>query len=184
VSSTANVNVPAQPGAHRPQLRLDPASQKLTPATNAVLENQTGGENQPNGVGNIFAITSQAQGILAKSKAPQSTFANYNLIGTVWMKANSYNLNSDQTSAIGSVTLANKTAETFVQAPKNTPMANVVNCFLCHNPTSYSFQTPPPAKLPNRLIALSHVLAAGSPYEVPNSISGQLLLRPDLFRRK
>jgi hypothetical protein len=180
----SQVNVPAQPGAHRPQLRLDPASQKLTPATNAVLENQTGGENQPNGVGNIFAITSQAQGILAKSKAPQSTFANYNLIGTVWMKANSYNLNSDQTSAIGSVTLANTTAETFVQAPKNTPMANVVNCFLCHNPTSYSFQTPPPAKLPNRLIALSHVLAAGSPYEVPNSISGQLLLRPDLFRRK
>jgi hypothetical protein len=58
-----------------------------------------------------------------------------------------------------------------------------VNCFFCHNAGSYSFQPPPPAKLTNRLIAISHVLAIGSPYEVPNSISGKLLLRP-AFRRK
>jgi len=179
----SEVNVAALPGANRPQLKLDPESQKLTPATNAVLENQTGGENQPNGVGNIFAITAQAQGFLSGLKGPQSTFANYSLDGTVWMLPNSYNLKSDQTSAVGSVSLANTTAETFVQNPNNTPITNVLNCFLCHNPTSYSFQTPPPAKLPNRLIALSHVLAAGSPYEVPNSISGRLLLRPDLFRK-
>jgi hypothetical protein len=30
----------------------------------------------------------------------------------------------------------------------------------------------------NRLVALSHVLSIGTPYEVPNSISGKLLLRP------
>ena len=52
------------------------------------------------------------------------------------------------------------------------------NCFLCHNPTSYSFQNPPPPKLANRLIAMSHVLSYGSPYEVPNLISGKLLLVP------
>ncbi|MGJ4950496.1 hypothetical protein [Bradyrhizobium sp. HKCCYLS20291] len=179
----SQVNVAAVPGANRPQLRLDPATQKLTPMTNVVLENQTGGENQPNGVGNIFAITAQAQGFLTKLKSPQSTFASYSLDGTVWMLPNSYNLKSDQTSAVGSVNLANATAETFVQQADNTPIKNVLNCFLCHNPTSYSFQDPPPAKLPNRLIALSHVLSVGSPYEVPNSISGKLLMRPDPFRK-
>jgi hypothetical protein len=42
-----------------PRLRLDPVRQKLTPITNVVLENQTGGENQMNGVGNIFAVNMQ-----------------------------------------------------------------------------------------------------------------------------
>jgi hypothetical protein len=166
-----------------PKLRLDDASQKLSPVTNAVLENQTGGENQPNGVGNIFAINSQAQGAVAKFKPPQSTFASYNLIGTVWMLPNTYSVTSNQTNAVGSVNLANATAETFVQNAKNTPISNVVNCFLCHNAQSYSFQTPPPPQLPNRRIAISHVLAIGSPYAVPNSISGNLLLVPQVRRR-
>lgn len=163
-----------------PKLRLDEASQKLSPVTNAVLENQTGGENQPDGVGNIFAINAQAQGAVAGFKPPQSTFASYNLIGTVWMLPNTYNVNSNQTNAVGSVDLANVTAETFVQNANNTPISGVVNCFLCHNAQSYSFQTPPPPQLPNRRIALSHVLAIGSPYEVPNSISGNLLLVPQV----
>lgn len=161
-----------------PALRLDATTQKLTPVTNVVLENQTGGENQPNGPSNIIAINGQAQSAVAAFPAPQSTFANYDLVGTVWMLPNSYNLNSDQTSAVGSVDLANATAETFVQNADNTPISGVLNCFLCHNAGSYSFQNPPPPKLPNRLVALSHVLAVGSPYEVPNSISGRLLLRP------
>ena len=164
-----------------PALRLDDTSQKITPVTNVVLENQTGGENQPNGVGNIFAINGQAQSYAAKFKpAAQAAFASYNLVGTVWMLPNTYSLTSDQTSAVGSVDLANATAETFVQNADNTPISGVVNCFLCHNAGSYSFQNPPPAKLPNRLIAISHVLAIGSPYEVPNSISGKLLLVPQV----
>jgi len=177
----SQVNIAVDP----PSLTLDAASQKLTPVTNVVLENQTGGENQiddkkqPIGVGNIFAIDAQAQSAVAAFKPPaQSVFANYALIGTVWMLPNSYNLKSNQTSAVGSVDLANGTAETFVQNANNTPISGVLNCFLCHNPTSYSFQPPPPAKLADRLVALSHVLAIGSPYEVPNSISGKLLLRP------
>ena len=105
----------------------------------------------------------------------------YSLDGTVWMLPNSYSPTSDQNSTVGSVDLANATAETFVQNPHNPGSKTVLNCFLRHNPTSYSFQTsPPPKLLPNRLIALSHVLAIGSPYEVPNSISHRLLLRPDL----
>jgi hypothetical protein len=43
----------------------------------------------------------------------------------------------------------------------------VQNCFMCHNATSYNFQNYPP-KLPSRLVAISHVLAVGSPYAVPN----------------
>ena len=170
----SQVNNAADP----PALKLDAATQKLTPVTNVVLENQTGGENQPNGVGNVIAINGQAQSAVTNMGAPQSVFANYNLIGTVWMLPNSYGLTSDQTSAVGSVDLANATAETFVQNADNTPISRVLNCFLCHNAGSYSFQNPPPPKLPNRLVAISHVLAVGSPYEVPNSISGRLLLRP------
>jgi hypothetical protein len=167
-----------------PALRLDDTSQKLTPVTNVVLENETGGENQPDGVGNVFAINSQAQGAVAKFTPPaQATFASYNLVGTVWMAPNTYSVTSDQTSAVGSVNLANATAETFFQNARNTPISGVVNCFFCHNAESYSFQPPPPAKLTNRLIAISHVLAIGSPYEVPNSISGKLLLTPQVRRR-
>jgi hypothetical protein len=175
----SQVNIAVDP----PALRLDATSQKITPVTNVVQENQTGGENQPNGVGNIFAINGQAKGTVSGFKPPQNVFGNYHLVGTVWMLPNSYNLKSNQTSAVGSVDLANSTAETFVQNADNTPISGVLNCFLCHNPTSYSFQTPPPAKLPNRLVALSHVLSIGTPYEVPNSISGKLLLRP-LIRGK
>jgi hypothetical protein len=178
----SEVNNAANPTSP-PILRLDDATQKLTPVTNVVLENQTGGENQPNGVGNVIAITAEAQSAVVKMGAPQSVFANYNLIGTVWMAPNSYTVKSDQTSAFGSVDLANATAETFFQNANNTPISGVVNCFFCHNAGSYSFQPPPPAQLTNRLIAISHVLAIGSPYEVPNSISGKLLLRPPLRRK-
>lgn len=163
----SQVNIAVDP----PSLTLDAASQKLTPVTNVVLENQTGGENQtddkkqPIRVDNIFAINAQAQSAVAAFEPPaQSVFANYALIGTVWMLPNSYNLKSNQTSAVGSVDLANGTAETFVQNANNTPISGVLNCFLCHNPTSYSFQTPPPAKLANRLVAscVGHRLALRS----------------------
>jgi hypothetical protein len=166
-TSFAQVNQPYTP----PSLTFNPATQRFSPPNNAVLENQTGGENQPNGPGNVLAVNSSGQSFLANEKAPQSVFANYNLIGTVWMAPNSYNTTSNQTNAVGSVNLANVTAETFVQVAQNTPIGNVQNCFLCHNATSYSFQSDPPP-LATRLIALSHVLGVGTPYAVPNAISG------------
>ena len=159
-----------------PQLTLDETTQKLSPVTNAVLENATGGENHPNGADNIKVINQQAKGSVANFPAPQRQFASYNLIGTVWMQPNSYNLQSDQNSATGSISLANVTAETFFQSAKNSPPNNVQNCFTCHNPTSYSFQQPPPAKLMPRLIALSHVLSYGTAYAVTNSVTGQTAL--------
>jgi len=119
-----------------------------------------------------MAVSSQGQNFLLNEKPPQSLFGNYFLGGTVWMAPGTFNLTSDQTDAVGSVNLANTTAETFVQNAKNTPISQVLNCFLCHNATSYSFQTPPPAKLPNRLVAVSHALAVGTDYAVPNAIVG------------
>lgn len=170
----SEVNIPVDP----PKLTLNPSTQKFTPVTNVVQENQTGGENQTDGAGNVLALNSQAQGFLAGLKSPQSTFANYNLIGTVWLAANSYNLTSNQSNAIGAVNLANTTMETFQQYPQNSPIIKVQNCFSCHNAVSFSSKSPPLAPIQPRLVALSHVLAEGTPYEVPNLISGKLPLKP------
>lgn len=156
-----------------PTLTFDLRTQRFAPINNVALENRTGGENQAGGPANVLSVNASGQTFLAGEPAPQSVFANYNLGGTVWMAPNSYNLNSNQTNAVGSVNLANTTAETFFQEARNQPMSNVQNCFTCHNPTSYSFQPSPPP-LANRLIALSHVLAYGSPYAVPNLITGRV----------
>lgn len=166
-TSFADVNQHVNP----PVLMLDEPAQKISPVTNVVLENQTGGENQPNGPGNIMALNGQSQSFLSGLRSPQSTFANYSLIGTVWMAPNSYNLKSDETNAVGSVNLANATAETFEQYPQNAPMKTVQNCFMCHNATSFSGT---PDNLPNRLIALSHVLAVATSYAVRNDIVGKV----------
>jgi hypothetical protein len=157
-----------------PLLTFNTATQRFSPVTNAVLENQTGGENQTDGPANVQSVSTQGQSTLAKEKGLQSVFANYYLVGTVWMLPNSYNLNSDQSSAVGSVNLANTTAETFQQYPSNADMSKVKNCFMCHNASSYSFQTPPPAQLKNRLVAISHALSVGTDYAVPNMISGNV----------
>lgn len=165
-------NLPSTDSTGKPTLNFDLATQRFSPVSNVVLANKTGSEtNSPNGPVNIANLNTSAQNFLSGLPAPQSAFANYNLIGTVWMEPNSYTLSSDQSNAVGSVNLANVTAETFVQRPmllpNNTNPAVVQNCFLCHNATSYNFQSYPP-KLPSRLIGISHVLAVGSPYAVPN----------------
>jgi hypothetical protein len=174
-TSYAQVNNPLSP----PQLTFNTATQRFAPVTNAVLENQTGGENQTNGPANVQSVSAQGQGFLAHEKGDKKVqpmqwiFSNYYLVGTVWMKPNSYNLNSDQSNAVGSVNLANTTAETFQQYPSNADMTKVKNCFMCHNASSYSFQSSPPP-LNNRLIAISHALSVGTDYAVPNMISGNV----------
>ena len=62
------------------------------------------------------------------SEEINTVFANYKLIGTVWMLANTLKPgdgNMDQ-QAIGSIDLANSTLETFVQGQGT-------NCFSCHS---------------------------------------------------
>jgi len=175
-TSYTQVNQPNPPGQGQkyipPQLWFNPGTQKFTPPTNAVQQNATGGENQAGGPANIAALNTGAQSFLAGEKAPQSNFANYHLVGTVWMLPNSYvlpaALTMNQNNAVGSISLANTTAETFVQG---TTGATFSNCFACHNPTSYNFQNPPPAQLASRRIAISHVLGVGSAYAVPNLLT-------------
>ena len=121
----------------------------------------------PDGPQNIMNLNAQGQSFLQNQKGSQTLFSNYNLIGTVWMLPNSYSTTSDQTDAVGTVNLANTTAETFVQQATNSNQQNVQNCFMCHNATSYSFQSYPPP-LATRRIAISHVLGEGTPYAVPN----------------
>lgn len=160
-------------------------SPSTSPGTNIVLANATGSEtNSPSGPANIAALNQSAQTFYAGLQTAQSTFANYFLVGTVWMAPNTYvatnpnvfSLNNN--NAFGSVNLANTTAETFFQVPHVSPSnavpsangSTMQNCFLCHNPTSFNFQTPPPAKLASRRIAISHVISANSPYAVQNQI--------------
>jgi hypothetical protein len=178
-TSYGQVNVAVEP----PLLTFNTVRQRFSPSTNAVLENQTGGENQTYdgvliGPQNVHAVSAQGQSFLAHEKAPQSIFANYYLVGTVWMQPGSYNLDSNRSNALGSVNLANTTAETFEQYPSNTDMSNVQNCFMCHNASSYSFQSSPPP-LNKRLVAVSHVLSVGTDYAVPNMVSGNVRM---LFR--
>ncbi len=155
-----------------PTYTFNPTTQKFSPSTNAVLANRTGGETfSPNGPAHIANLNQAGHTFFASLKKPQSDFANYDLIGTVWMTAGTYNLNSNQSNAVGSVNLANVTAETFVQNLTGTTTPSTVqNCFSCHNPDTFQNVAPMP-NLPARRIALSHVLSTGTLYAVPNMLS-------------
>jgi hypothetical protein len=169
VNKAANATKPTS-------LSYDPKSGKFSPITNVVQENKTGGAAIP---ADIEILNTASQNFLSTQKAPQPLFGNYNLIGTVWMAPNTYVTTNpswqslNQANAVGSVNLANTTAETFVQQASNkVPPASLRNCFLCHNPTSYSFPGNTfPKNLSNRRISMSHVLSEGTPYAVPNVAS-------------
>jgi hypothetical protein len=158
-----------------PLLPFDTTKQTFGRVTTAVQENQTGGENNmPYGPGNVLAVGGQGQRFFLNEKkadAQQAIFASYHLVGTVWMEANTYNDNSSSSDALGSVNLANSTAETFEQYPNNADLTKVQNCFMCHNPSAISFQS---SDYKPRLVAISHALAVGSEFAVPNSISGNV----------
>ncbi len=172
-TSYASVNIPNQ--SPPTTVTFDAQTQKFTPVTNAVLENQTGGENNsPQGPANIANLNTSAHGFFANTQGippGEKLFANYDLIGTVWMKPNTYVTKTpnwqtlNQTNGVGSVNLANTTAETFQQVATNTNQAQVSNCFLCHNPQVFA---PSQKPLSPRRIAISHVLEVGTAYAVQN----------------
>ena len=121
----------------------DPVKQTLSPITNVFRQYATGGENAA-GNQEIAAINTGAQGEMAsmgKLKPPQpaeTVWANYKLIGTVWIGGNTLQpgdcgLNGQ---AIGSLNLADATLETFVQGPQN--LGTNANCFVCHNTGGFS----------------------------------------------
>lgn len=169
----SQVNQPTQPDKPGAPARLtfDPATQRFSPVSNVVLMNRTGGETNPGGPGHVEAVNHAARKVLAKLPSAQADFSHYKLIGTVWMRPNQYVDSNPQaftnnlgTLAVGSVNLANSTAETFVQFPTTKDPAQVQNCFLCHNATMF------PAYRVVRRAAISHVLQEGTPNAVPNLI--------------
>lgn len=174
-----NVNLQNQAGSPK-LLTFDVNKQKFYPSTNVVLQNQTGAETfSPQGPMNIVSVNLSGQTFLSGlTGSAKSTFSNYDLIGTVWMNEGVYSRSNpnwqtiNQSNAVGSVSLANSTAETFQQvgAIPSSPQ-NYNNCFSCHNPVPFSNTNPPqPQKMPNRLIAISHAIMANTSYAVPNQI--------------
>ena len=170
------VLVPNQPAnaGDPPLLTFDEATQTFSPVTQVVQMNRTGGDSQPNGPANIAAVNEASRNTMKQAGVFS---ANYFLVGTAWLKPDSYvATNPDITNknvqwngrAIGSVALANMTAETFMQSAG---AGDTLNCFACHNPQSFSFDD---ARMPLRRIAISHALAVDTPFAVPNQAAGKI----------
>jgi hypothetical protein len=129
-------------------LTIDPATQVIAPVTNAFRQFAYGGATPASRVTDITSINDNFQkSIVGKaSPAVNTVFANYKLVGTVWILANTLkpgdgNLDSE---AIGSIDLADSTLETFVQGTGT-------NCFSCHNTSGGS-------SYPGKDINISHII--------------------------
>jgi len=138
-----------------PAPSVDPAKQTVTPITNVFRQFATGNA-APNRTADITAINSAAQGEMANMKTfkppqPKETvWANYKLIGTLWLMANTLKPNDNNMvpEGVGSVNLANSTLETYFQGAD-------VSCFLCHNTGGSSSKKKP---YPGKDINISHVI--------------------------
>jgi hypothetical protein len=178
-TNVVNLSNGALPASNQ-KAAFDYASQTFSNAGTSVAQlNPTGGDTS----GTVTPVTVAGQAYLNKQ---HSNFANYVMLGTVWFQPDSYvspspvgcgtgpkptltACNAGAPQGVGSVNLANSTAETFDQMPQNAFGQKVNNCFSCHNAGAYTFQTP---ALPYRLIATSHVLSQGcaTVYGVPNQV--------------
>lgn len=137
----------------------DPAKQTVTPVTNVYRQFATGNA-EPARTQDITAVNTAAQGEMAtiKVKPPQpkeNVWANYKLIGTLWLQPNSLKPNDNQMvgEGVGSVNLANATLETYFQGTQ-------FSCFLCHNTGGSSSGK---KQYPGKDINLSHVVLESIP---------------------
>jgi hypothetical protein len=143
----------------------DPLKQTVAPITNVYRQYATGGAD-PARTFDINAINTSAQGEMAKIKVkpPQpleNVWANYKLIGTLWLQPNSLKPNDDNMvgEGVGSVNLANATLETYFQGPS-------ISCFLCHNTGGSSSGK---KQYPGKDINISHVILESIPASSPTS---------------
>lgn len=152
---------------------VDLAKQTVTPITNVFRQFATGGA-EPFRTQDIMNINTAAQGEMknmAKGKNPkpkETVWANYKLIGTLWLKANTLQPNVSQLEkqGVASIELANSTLETYFQGPQNNFNHNPMsNCFMCHN-TGPSFPGSN-ANYPGKNINLSHALLDSLPAASP-----------------
>jgi hypothetical protein len=131
-------------------LTIDPATQVIAPITNVFQQFQFGGATPADRVADITSINANFQAAI-KGKPPaviDPVFANYRLVGTVWMLPNTLKPgdgNMDE-EAIGSVSQANDTLETFTQGQGN-------NCFMCHTTSGGS-------SYPGKNINTSHIITS------------------------
>jgi hypothetical protein len=134
---------------------IDPGTQVIAPISNVFRQFSHGGADDDR-VKNIDAVNGHFQDRLKSGtqKTISTVFANYRLIGTVWLEAGKLqpgdgNLDSE---AVGSTDLANATLETFLQHPK-------INCFTCHNTSGGK-------SYPGKYINISHIILDGLPKNV------------------
>ena len=142
-------------------MTIDPATQVIAPITNVFRQFAYGGATPAYRVTNIQQSNKQfSEGIKEHASRIDPKFANYKLIGTTWIKANTLKPgdgNLDQ-EAIGSIELANSTLETFEQGHRM--------CFSCHN-------TSAGPNYPGKDINLSHIILSVLPNNVNRLRAGQ-----------
>ena len=157
-------NTPAQSSNQVPgSYSIDPVTQKASPITNAYRQFAYGGAEfsaespKTSGqarVDDINSINASFQAAIPEHGSQISPeFANYNLIGSVWLDPSQTPLQPGldlAANSIGSISLANSTMETFVQGVGT-------NCFSCHNTTPVF--GPKGKKFSDKNIAISHIIA-------------------------
>jgi hypothetical protein len=150
----------------------DPVKQTVAPVTNVFRQFATGGADAARTY-DIVQINSGAQSEMAnmgQGKSPlskETVWANYKLIGTLWLEACTLQPGVSQLEkqGIASVNLANATLETYFQGPQNNFNHNsVANCFMCHNTGGSNSG---PKQYPGKNINLSHALLDSIPAKGP-----------------
>jgi hypothetical protein len=151
----------------------DPVKQTVAPVTNVYRQFATGGAD-PAPTFDINAVNSGGQSEMAHMKTanppqPKETvWANYKLIGTLWLQACTLSPGVSQLEkqGVASIDLANATLETYFQGPQNNFNGNpMANCFMCHNTGG---STSGPKKYPGKNINLSHALLDSIPAASPS----------------
>jgi hypothetical protein len=151
-------NVKADGKDGHPILQItDPAKQTVSPVTN-IFRLYATGNACPARTQDIVNANTASQNALAQAgggrypNPKETVWANYKLIGTLWLNANTLKPNDKNmvSEGIGSVNLANATLETFFQG--HFPSGQQISCFLCHN----TIAQPPDTKGKN--INLSHLI--------------------------
>jgi hypothetical protein len=150
----------------------DPVKQTVAPVTNVFRQFATGGADPARST-DISAVNAGGQGEMAnmgKLNPPQpkeTVWANYKLIGTLWIQACTLQpgISQLEKQGIASIDLANSTLETYFQGPQNNFNGNpMANCFMCHNTGGSTSKKKP---YPGKNINISHALLDSIPPATP-----------------
>jgi hypothetical protein len=140
----------ALPNAKTNPLSIVVATQAISPVGNVFQQFEFGGATPPDRVADITSANTNFQDTI-KGQSPKviaPVFADYRLDGSTWLLAGTLKPGDgdmDQ-EAIGSISLANSTLETFTQGDGN-------NCFMCHKTTGGS-------GYPGKNINTSHIITS------------------------